>query len=302
MKLSRLLEQHKKFKDQGLSESLGDGFLMAHNRMYRQVRNAALSFGYKFTTDRNEAYEAFPLLQLESLLKAKTLPYVNNVIPFESLTAVQLENITWEDLEGNIKRNFVFHEGCHAIARALAQKHFKAEISGHDLDAQRLRALRMLLEESCANTAELLGVVDATDTTHRIFYEMNSYVCEFEQRTNLKNALAEFGEEFFTAFMVLCYLHSNFLREHFEDKDIKSILDLISKNTFTDKQLKTLKALAKVVFNLSERFRYQTTGFHLRLAGVQIPMEDLFDYDFMISVRREPGVLDFIQDFAKNLT
>lgn len=302
MKISRLFEQHQKFKSQGLSGSFGDGYLIAHNRIFKKIREAALRGGYKFSSERDEAYETFPLLQLEALLKTKVFPYSNNVVAFESMTAVQLEALSWEDVDGNLKKNFVFHEACHGVVRLLAQKNLGPARESGDLESQRRFVLRMLLEESCSNTSELLGVIDAADPIHRIFYEMNSYVCEFESRTHLKNAMNEIGADILIKFMVLAYLQANFLRPAIEDRQFQEMIRLVTDRSLDPKHIKTLRALGKIAFNLSERFRVQTTSFHLRLAGVKTPPEDLFDFDFLRVLAKEPGFPAFLQEFASTLS
>lgn len=283
MKISRLLELHEQNQSLGLKESLGDGYLMAHNRVFRFVRTKALAAGYKFSDRRDEAYDAFPLLQLDRILESKTLPYANNVVPFENLTSAQRDLISWDDVDGNLKRNFVFHEGSHAVFRSLKSAHISQDVS--------VQIVWMLLEESFANTMELLAVIDAGDAAHRIFFELNSYVCEFDHRHNLAKALSELGEKILIPFMVLSYLHSNFLREKIEDKDFKQIFKLLSLEGLSDPQIKTLRALSKVVFNLSERFRYQTTDFHLRLAGVKNPYELIYKTDFLKICAHEEEIL-----------
>lgn len=298
MKISRLLDQHRKFKSQGLADSLGDGYLMAHNRVFKKIRMAALEAGYQFSSARDEAYETFPLLQLEPLLQEKVLPYSRNVLPLERLTAGQLDVLSWEDIDGNLKRNFVFHEACHAVVRVIGDKYFGGLNVGTSLDSQRQFATRMLLEESCANTCEFLGCAEASDQTHRLFYEMNSYVCEYESRTYLKNAMVEIGQTVVVKIMVLAYLQANFLRYNLEDKQFQLMLKIASDNVLDLKQQKALRAMAKVAFNLSERFRVQTTSFHLRLAGIHTPIEDLFDFPFLEVLFRRKGFENFLGEFA----
>ena len=302
MKVSRLLEQHQKFANQGLPTSFGDGYLVQHNRFYRSIRKAAEDFSFSFSHERNEFYEVFPLLQLEDLLGKKVLSYVDNVGVFKQLSRAQLEVLTWQDLEGNLKKNHVFHEASHAVIRTLTTRHWGPVVTpGSSLDSQRDYILRMLFEESCANTCEFLGVAETSDTLHRLFYEMNSYVSEFESRTYLKKALDEMGLPGVSRFMVLAYLHSNFLREKFDDKDIRQMLELAGLTKLDAQQVKALRALGKVAFNLSERFRYQTTSFHLRLAGVQTPLEELVDYPFMEALKRKNQIEDLLQEWVSLL-
>lgn len=298
MKISRLMEQHQKFKSQGLADSWGDGYLMAHNSVFRSVREAAVKLGYQFTSKQNEAYETFPLLQLEEILKTKQFPFSNNVAAFEQMPPSALEILDWQDVDGNLKKNFVFHEACHGVVRSLVQRHRGAISLTQDLNSQRKFALWMLIEESCANTCELLGVIDAEDQIHRIFYEMNSYVCEFENRTNLKNAANEIGREIVIPFMVLAYLHSNFLRPGFSDQVFQKMLEMFAGKPLQAKNAKTLRAIGRIAFNLSERFRLQTTSFHLRLAGIKTPRAELLDFDFLSELKSDQAFHKFLQEFT----
>lgn len=285
MKVAALLKAHQSFQDKGLLGNFGDGYLMEHNRVYRQIRNSASLGAYKFSLERDEAYEVFPLLQLERLLQEKTFPYSNNVRLFESMSSQQLSLLSWEDLVGNLKRNFVFHEASHGVIRELILSHFGKAPQKKTLDAQREFVLRVLLEESFANTAELLGLIDAGDTTHRAFYELNSYNTLFEHRTNLKKAIDELGAELLIPFLMLTYLQTNFLRKTLNEVDLKKMLTLINKDQVSPQQIKILRSMSKLAFELSEIFRYQTTAFHLKMNGIETELEDVLDFDFLMNLK-----------------
>jgi hypothetical protein len=282
MKLKSLLEQHQKTNSQGLPGSLGDGYLVTHNPVYKNIREEALKLGFKFSSDPNSAYESFPLLQLEEILALKTLPYTHNTAAFEKLTSKQTEALDWEDLDGNLKKNYVFHEGAHAIARAISQKllpEFKLQSS---LTSQREFVFKMLLEESFVNTTELMASLEVHDKVHRCFFELNSYMNNFYNQTHFKNALKEFGKTPIIRFMLVSYLYANFLKEEINDKELKTMAEWAFDGESSDtKALKTLRFLSKTAFTLSERFRYQTTSFHLRLAGITTPAPELLNFDFM---------------------
>lgn len=293
MKISRLWEEHLKHADRGLPGSFGDGYLMVHNRLFRRVRDAALGEGCRFSDARDEAYEAFPLLRLEALLEKKTLPYANNAAAFASLTPVQREALTWDDADGNLKKNFVFHEACHAVVRALAARTLGPLPAGTGLEAERRRVFRWLLEESCANTCELLGMLDAGDALHRIFYETNSYIVMFDSRTHFRQAFAEIGADRVARVMLFSYVLANCLHPRLDERDLATL----GLGGLEAKSVKTLRALSKTAFQLSERFRVQTTSFHLRLAGIKTPVQDLLDADVLEILRREPGMEAFLSEF-----
>ena len=108
---------------------------------------------------------------------------------------------------------------------------------------------------------------------------------DFEHRTYLKTALKEIGEGVVIRFLVLFYLQANFLRDKIEDRDFQKMARICAGGTSLDaKKTKTLRSLSKIAFLLSERFRQQTTGFHLRLAGIQVSSKELFDFDFLADI------------------
>lgn len=302
MKVSQLLEKHNKFKDRGLSFNLGDGFLVSNNRIYRNVREATSKYGFVFEADKNPAYETFPLLQLENILSSKRLPYSNNVIPLEVLSPQSREKLTWEDLDGNLKKNFLFHESCHGIARHFADKIMGQWPTPDSLPNQRMFAFRTLVEESCANACELFGALDAADQTHRIFFEMNSYICHFEIRSQLNKIANEIGGQETLKFIIICYLYSNFLYSHLDDRQMPQILKLVTEKTIANDQIKTLRSIGKVAFLLSERFRFQTTEFQLRLAGIETPIQDLFDFDLMKELKDFKSFSLFLNEISQCLT
>lgn len=300
MKISTLFEQHEKFKNQGLKQSFGDGYLVAHNTIYQKVRATALQQGYSFSCERNEAYETFPLLQLEKILKTKVFPYVNNAITFEQMDSATLALLNFEDIDGNLKKNHVFHESCHGIARTLSEKYLGKNIKTEsstkkDLDGERQKSLRMLIEESAANTYEFIGISEAHDQTHRLFYQMNSYFCDFENKTHLKNAINDVGLDVIIKFMFLSYLQSNFLKDQIEDKQFQQMIALSTNETLDPKRTKALRALSKTAFQLNERFRVQTTSFHLRLLGIHTPIRQLFDFDFLKALKSDSGFESFLK-------
>lgn len=203
MKLSRLLEFHSQnATDQGLANNLGDAYLYCNNRIYRNVRDHVLKFGFKFSDEIDPNYLALPLAELENILKNKKIPYFDNVSVLKKIEQNKLGVATWEDVRDNLKKNFLFHESCHACARSLYSR-----------NSSRLnnRVLNLLVEESFANTCELLAVLDTEDAAHRIFYEMNSYTALFEIKTEFKNAVRDLGMANVAKIIFFGYLHSNHL-------------------------------------------------------------------------------------------
>lgn len=285
------MSQHHQFESRGLPLNFGDGYLVAQNRLYGHVRQLALKNGLRFSAEANTAYQAFPLSQLEAILSSKCIPYGDNVSVLAAMSANQLMALEWGDIEGNLRTNYLFHEACHGVTRF-----FLPVPKGEVVE----RVFAMLLEESFSNACELLAVVDAEDAVHRIFYEMNSYITLFDHRSNLRRAVQELGGAAVMGFMVFAYLHANYLKAGMDEKNFQRSLGLVFEKDPPLAAKKSLRALAKIAFQLSERFRVQTTSFHLRLMGIQTPLKDLLSFDFLFSLERSSELRNqFLQHSAR---
>ena len=300
MKLSRLWDQHQQFASQGLKENFGDGYLMAHNKIYQNIRETTQKQNFTFSLESHPFYQALPLSQLDWILSEKKIPYIDNVSVLQQIHQKLPGQILWDDICDNLKGNHVFHESCHAVARPLNQTILKTAPVKNTQELQIL-VLSRLIEESFANTCELLAVVDAIDPVHQIFFELNSYVVMFQDKTNLKKALQDIGEDIFMKFMILCYLHANFLTPTLDDQKFEKLLSLISEKEsgFSLPQKKSLRALSKIAFELNLRFRMVTTGFYLKLNGISTPMAELKDFDFIQMIKDRPELIEFLDALVK---
>lgn len=300
MKITRLLERHSEFTDSNsLPKNFGDGFLLKQNRIFRNIRLHAIESGFKFTDQPWTDFQALPLSQLEHILSKKLIPYTDNVTILKKLAHDLKDELTWDDISDGYKRNFVFHESCHALARAEASRILNSKNSlSTVLDQQRM-CLQILLEESFANTCELLAGVEAGDPTHKIFYEMSSYTTLFESRPFLKSAIAAFGYLPLMVFFMTAYLHSNFLKAQMSEKHFERTLRLAGINSKIDtKAIKNLKMLSKIPFTLDLRFRTVTTGLHLRLSRLNYPTHQLLEFDFLSAIESDSKILEFIHIIA----
>ncbi len=290
-KLNRLIEAHHLFRSNlRVEKNFGDSYLLEKNRLYLQIRKGALENGFRYSNEGNEAYSALPLSQLENILKTKNIPYLDNLSVLESLPLKG--EVFWNDICDNLKKNYLFHESCHALARSLFEMTIK-------VSSPEEKILQILLEESFANTCELVAIVDAEDPIHRIFYQCNSYTFLFEERTNFKRAFTEIGETPVFKFLLISYLQANFLKNEMSVKDLERTMKLAFGKTLTDsQQLKTLKYLAKITFTLDQRFREITTGFHLRLCGFQKPLSELLNFDSLDLLEKK----SYFQNILSTLT
>lgn len=303
MQLTRLLEIQRDSSLQSqsgllaLDRNLGDAYLLQNNRVFRNIRRAASEMGFRFSNERNVAYESLPLAQLEVILKAKQIPYVDNVSALEAIPRDAMPSLAWDDVSDHLKKNYLMHESCHAAVRPLMLELRRSLQTSKDFSGQQMLVLTILMEESFANACEMIGISDAVDAVHRIFYESNSYFTQFERRANIAQAMKECGEAEFFQFMLLAYLQSNFLRDGFSDTAFETCLTLVGKS-FDPKAKKTLRALAKVAFELDPRFRRVTTGFHLRMQGIGSELGRFLDFDFVLALKADSTIKAFLKKTA----
>lgn len=304
MKIQKILEQQQKFlQKSALDKNLGDGFLIAKNKIYSRIRAQALQLGFQYDKEPNLAYWALPLSQLEVLLSEKKIPYIDNVSVLEQIEKKIPSLSLWDDVTDNLKRNHIFHESCHALARSVSKKYFKPQQDPRMNKAAEETVLQLMIEESFANTCELVGIIDVEDAFHKLFYEINSYIFMYEDRVHLKNFFNDFGKNKAFVFILLSYLHANFIRPRFEDKDLDSVLHVIVENptefsTIRNdaKKMKTLRAISRICFELNPRFRMVTSVFYLKLLGMNYSKEEIHKMDFMNHLVKNPSYLKFIQE------
>ncbi len=255
MKLFKLLELHKSHSTpQSVAHNLGDGFLCQNNKVYAAIRDCAVKLGYSYSEENNLHAMVLPFAQLEQIFTTHKIPMMNNVSVFEALGNKALQEIEWSEVEMGYKRNYLFHESCHVVARDILQK---SNIEN--------RILSLLLEESFANVCELFGMTLADAEAHQIFFSANSYTIAFEDSDRLNQIVKKFGFDKCFQFALLAYLHSNLLYPTYTDKDFKTVTKYIFKKELTQPEAQQIGFLAEMAFSLDEGFKYATRGLHFKL-------------------------------------
>ena len=286
MKLHQLLQADDQAKSpNALLGVFGDQYLLAHNKMYQNVRMQVQGMGYHFSDmidSKDLASIIFPLGQLDNILSQKTIPFVDNKSVIKQLVQSSIYDLDYDHILDGIKRNYIFHESCHGIAR---QASIDSKLP-NQADSEKI--LFMLLEESFANACELLSVADVDNQTHKIFFEMNFYICMFEDKTNLKNAANDFGPSDFFRFIWMCYLHSNFLNDGFSEQEFISVTQIcFPHRKLSPQDGRRLKSLAKNAFVLNPRFRRVTTDLHFRIHGIGTNLEKALSFDYLKMIKAE---------------
>ncbi|MGZ3691289.1 MAG: hypothetical protein ACXVAX_07285 [Pseudobdellovibrio sp.] len=305
MKISRLLELDTTTEVKlNVPQSFGDAYLINKNSLYRSIRRQVQVLGFKFSKQFGNSFNALPLSQLETILKEKTIPYTDNVTVLKDIEAKIPNVCDWDEVTDNLKKNYLFHESCHAVARSYSEKTLTQKLTQTEL------VIKLLVEESFANTCELLGIVDVNDSAHRIFYEANSYCYMENEKTNIKNLIQDLGFDFIFYFTLLNYMHSNFLYEKISEKNIESVVQFIVNNNLAETVqsnvstfYKRLKLISRICLELNPRFRFVTTTFYFHLQKINISHDELAQTNFLQEMGRNPHFLVFLKklkvtDFA----
>ncbi len=297
MKIKNLLKQHSEFSNNGTSQNslvgnLGDSYLLKNNEIFRNVRTAVLDAGFTFTDQVDPFYASLPLSQLDAILAKHQIPFQNNVAVLVDIESKSPGQIEWDYISDGLKQNHLFHESCHAVARFL-RKDLKFD------STKQTQLLLTILEESFANACEFLAVADAADATHRLFYEWNSYICIFGERSNIKKALTEIGRAEVFKFFIVAHLYSNFLNERWLENDFQRVLKLCFVDEVNETSKKTLRALSKEAFTLNPRFRYVTTSFYLKSNGYSENAEEALSFDPIEAVESKSSLKNWIDLLSK---
>jgi hypothetical protein len=273
-----------------LGNVFGDGALFHTNSVFRTIRQQAVKNGYRFSAGPNQLYDALPLTQLEVIHKTKTIPYTANRAAVEYV-ASRASEATWEEIADGFRRCFAFHEACHAVARTEISAFNRESGSTLDFNNSELTFLG-LLEESFANTCELLGIIDCNTPQLVALYEANSYTALTESRHDLLQIQKEVGAEGFFRYLHLCYLESCFLRQELSEKAFKHILSLANLEVSDARLRKRLKSISHIAFTLDRSFREITTRLHLRINGLRTDLDQLHPLEFFETSRGFLSLLD----------
>ncbi len=280
--LFTVLDHHSRHQPAGaLQNSLGDGYLMAHNSIYKRVRDFVASQKVEFTQSLTPEILALPLGQLEHFLNTKKIYYIDNVSVLKNVEAKNPNQISWDSLSSHLKRNMIFHESSHFLARFHFEKKLSLE-KPSDLQNRKPSVLQIILEESFANTCELFAIKDVHDNIHKHFYEFNSYIFHFEQKSMIRDLISQLGFEKVFQWAMLSFAFSNFLYESLHERDFQKMADFVVLPSNTSPQMiKHLKYLNRLAFELNPDFKNATTAFYLKHLGYGDALQSLRNHKFM---------------------
>ncbi|MBC87480.1 MAG: hypothetical protein CL677_09925 [Bdellovibrionaceae bacterium] len=285
--IESLFKLHEEFQSvTPLSNVLGDGFLYRHNELYKNIRDVVLDLGYQFSKEGdaiNQVYTDFSMLTLNRIYQQKTLPWKNNIEPFERL----LENgfctehdVPWEVATfSSTVKNYILHESAHCISNEWLNGGGPLKYPGDILDKKFL--MYFIGSESFANTIEIIFTYMQTELNHLKMADLNSYVKYSKSSQCVFNYLAyRHGAKLVFRYLFYSYVLCNFYfsRIDYNPMDSELILNHLGLSDLTEYEKQMFSDLNRQVYTLSIGFRESTSLLFLKYIGCEIEFVD--DYGF----------------------
>ena len=306
MKLKTLLHKHDQYSQlkSALRNNLGDGFLIRHNPIYRNIRQHSLKLGFRFTPKRFHDYDVLPLTQLPIILSKQTVPYADNVRPLRDIERSNPGIFDFSDVP-MIRPNQVFHESAHGIASVIVSDYLKPS---RELN-NRERVLRILIQEAFANACESFSNLYSTTAIHDEFLFKNSYIMEeVHERTLLKESVRILGTHRTFEWVMLSFLYANFIATNHALKNFRRALKLILGDSpeelkkLSKHDIRILKSLFKIGFGLDQDFTVFTNGFIFKSMGMKEPLAELLAFDFLTYFEEDARYQECLRTFSKIAT
>jgi hypothetical protein len=252
-----------------LEDAFGDRYLYRHNRIFANIRDAALDLGYRFSAEDTPLwrdYQSLSLMALHRILTAKIIPYFNTGATFGRLLDTDpAARLPPGFIAGNLKRNYAFHESAHCVAHSVMRRIEPELRSLAPREADRV-VLEAILEESFANTVEALGsTFHHMPVSDNVFFPLNSYFsCAQEREEVLNRAAAELGSELRFAVLFLSHFEANLAVEPPADSAHEGIAEA---GGCVASQAALAREISDTGFKLSAGFRESTTPAYFELLG-----------------------------------
>lgn len=287
MKLKKFLEVHQKHtSSKSLHDNVGDGFLLEHNLLFKNIRSAAVEKNVKFTSRRFHDYDVLPLTQLPKILSENTVPYLPNVNALMEIEEALPDHFELDDTPP-LRANYVHHETAHCLARLMRLDHL-GDIGGKGIEEQRERALLILFEEAFANAAESMLSAFSDGGMQDHFLLRNTYIFEEPNaRKNMKALIKLIGIEATFKIVLFSFIFANFQKQKATSAELKRIMAIVfheEHSKFTklgDRDFNLIRQVFQGGFDLDPQFTIRTNEFCLQLMGVTANPKTLFSFDFL---------------------
>lgn len=283
--IKTILDEHFKYSPQKyyIRSNLGDGYLLAKNRIFRNVRSATAK-NYRFTQKLFKGESSFKLSFLNEYHLHKRIPYLDNVTRLVQISKIN-NSISLSAEFRMFEKNYLLHESAHGMARLMLPK-----VSNKSFKRKFMSAL---LEESFANTAEVCSFIFSDSPLHSYFLRHNSYsegkMHVLKNKTMIKNQ--KFLNLYFcTVFM--SFMYANYLFEKptisIFKRSLKVSRAILDEDSFhSPKEILELERGFLLGFQLDPTFRLVTTELYAKISGYKTPLSGLTSFDFLHEIAKD---------------
>jgi len=274
-----------------LLQNLGDGFLYRKNPFFRRVRDAARARGIGFTLEDPGDYFAFPLVALDSVLKARKVPYRANYAALEAFERARPGFFTLADLHKNRPMpNYVLHESAHVVA---FHELFARPRDVHAALSEPSKLVHIVLGEAFAMTAEYFAACAVSGPIHAWFFSINSY----RHRTQAKKAVGElvtrYGLPLVVWLVLIAFLENNCFVERLPVKTLERALELypLGKVPMLShaERLRLCRALSALMV-MDPEFREDTARLFLTMHGHRRNIRNVLPREPLDSIAADPDL------------
>jgi hypothetical protein len=288
--LKELLDVHQAYSQETpLSGVLGDGYLYANNRVYRNIRDCAIRIGIEYTAEDFCNYRVLPLAALPEILARNKVPFHDNVTPLTRVSKSRAGQLQMSEFPALRPTNYLMHESAHCIGASILGK--ELNFSGTNSPEA---VLKILMGESFANTVEALANAYVDSEVHSETMRLNSYLWYGmgPRRKTTWELLDILGPKNGFRFLFVSFLFSNFCYQELKPKGVRLIHSLVAPEiSLNPVRLGVLRRASELAFELNKDFRTTTAKFYFQFLGSEIPLEELLNFNFLSRIFKDERLL-----------
>ncbi len=287
--ISELLQLDSCAAANALPDAAGDRYLYSTNRVFANIRDVAIHFGYRFSHEASELwrdYQVLPLLTLHRIVRGKVIPYSDNRPTLTRLIANDPDiSLPVNFLENNIKRNYTLHEAAHCIATTVFQLNDSLLSSACDTEKERF-VVKEILSEAFANSVETFAAAVDPSPLPAFIFSLNSYMRGSAEGKNvLDSARSVFGEDLAFLILLLSYFEANLTLGEPTDDTTVAVLGAANVDLSSDLDTHLLARLMNIGFELNRSFRESTAATYFRYLGYEPEFQTLRDNHWLADDR-----------------
>lgn len=245
--------------------------------------------GFRFSLNDEQAYFGFPLIHLDSILSARTIPYRPSFTALRHLEQRRPGFFKLADLQQNRPApNYLLHESAHAVAFHVL---FGRPDDVAAAFSESSALVKVLLSEAFAMTAEYFAACAVRGQPHGWFFSISSYRHRTQKKKAVGELLERHGFEFTARAIMLAFLFNNFLVDRLSAKQVVRLAEVADGAVARRLSPTALARLASTLNGLmvmSPEFRYDTARLFLTMFGRSRNIRRELAGDPLDALSREP--------------